>query len=358
MPSNIPLHSVFFFKNQLPMHTKPAVVVKAVCSIVNVTEVDTVQIVDNMYRIDLKNAKAKKAIVLRGLTIKGVFISLMDLTPEMLNGSGKKNLLKVTIGNIPSTSDIKEAEVLDAIKGLGFTVRSPFTEEYHRDPDTYESLGVKSGRLVIYVDEPDFELPKSFTIGERLASLQYNGNKRKNTNSEGPPNGNIMPKNHVNKAKMTNNAINSNKPSEQQKKEEREKVISELKAFSQKKLNFNHVPLDLPKSPEIIMSSIQNDISNEDPETPRINAIKRLKKHNRRRGGRTQSLERKEQKKRLRSGESDHSHSDVAKSIKTTHHDYDSDNEIGASGNLLFSQYDWFKNPQSGLQDDTPNGGV
>ena len=80
MSSKNQLHSVFFFRNQLPQKTKPAKVVKAVCSIVNVTEVDTVQSIDGFYRIDVKNTKAQRALLLKGITVEGLFFPLMDGT--------------------------------------------------------------------------------------------------------------------------------------------------------------------------------------------------------------------------------------------------------------------------------------
>ena len=340
------------------MNTKPAMVVKAVCNIVNKSEVDTVQSVDGMYRIDVKNPKAKNTLLVKGITVNGVFCPLMDLTPDMLKDTGKKGFLKIVIGNIPSTSDIQEQEIIDAIQGLGFTVRSPTTDEYHWDPDTFKSLDVKSGRKILYVDEVDFELPKSMSIGDRLAYLQYHG-KKKNKITEDKPNGNIFDKNKPNNNQDKGKSADRSKPTKEQKEEERLRVLNALKEFSKKVLPFNHnVSLDPPKSPEAIPPSIPQAIANVDPKLPRVYTIKKLArgKHNRYNGGRTQSLERKRQKKRQPSGELNSS--DSAKSVKTTHQDYDSDFEFEQSGNPSVSQHDWWVNPQTGLRDEARHGSV
>ena len=178
MSSKNQLHSVFFFRNQLLLKTKPAKVVKAVCSIGNVTEVDTVQSIDGFYRIDVKNTKAQRALLLKGITVEGLFVPLMELSPDMIREAGIKKMVKVLIGNLPSTANINNNQIVQAIEVLGVKIRSPITPEFHKDPESHASLGVKTGRLIIYIDEPDTPLPEFVNIGERKASIYYYGQKR------------------------------------------------------------------------------------------------------------------------------------------------------------------------------------
>ena len=260
-------------------------------------------------------------------------------------------MVKVLIGNLPSTANINNNQVVQAIEGLGVKIRSPITPEFHKDPESHASLGVKTGRLIIYIDEPDNPLPEFVNIGERKASIYYFGQKREY--AKGSVNIMNTVKNHASKGKTDNEKIEK-KPNDAQKKEEKRKVLEELRAFSEKILPkpTENVFFTLPNSPSFIPPSAPQVISDRDPKIPRLYHVS---KHSRTRGGRTQSVSGRSEKKRLPSGELDKS--PKAAKLVPKNVDSDSDNEHAGNPPSDSENYDWFQNPSNGLNDNT-NGGV
>ena len=203
--------------------------------------------------------------------------------------------------------------------------------------------------MILFIDEPTSPLPESVTICDRKASIYYYGQKKPYVKGDG----NIFKtaqKSNGNDAKGKDaNGKKVKKPSDTQRQEDQRKVVEELKEFSKNFLSNSVEILTTQTSPPVIPPSVPQEISNQDPRMARLYAVKY--RHSRSRGGRTQSVNGRGEKKRLPSGEL----INFAKSAKLDYID-SSDSEIENSGNPSTENIDWFQNPVNGFNDNINSG--
>ena len=175
--SNPNVPACFFFSNHVHKDVTGYEVCREIEKVVGPGKVVGAQFLHGLCRIYLSSLDARDSLLIKGVTIRGIYISIIGQNPNIVHGAGEKPAIKVIIGNLPMS--ISNDLILSSLKQVeGASVRTRIFDEKYRD----ESGGLsafKTGRRFVYVNPPDNPLPRDFTVGEWRASLYHYGQKKK-----------------------------------------------------------------------------------------------------------------------------------------------------------------------------------
>ena len=175
--SNPNVPACFFFSNHVHKDVTGYEVCREIEKVVGPGKVVGAQFLHGLCRIYLSSLDARDTLLIKGVTIRGIYISIIGQNPNIVHGAGEKPAIKVIIGNLPMS--ISNDLILSSLKQVeGASVRTRIFDEKYRD----ESGGLsafKTGRRFVYVNPPDNPLPRDFTVGEWRASLYHYGQKKK-----------------------------------------------------------------------------------------------------------------------------------------------------------------------------------
>ena len=167
----------FFFASHIDKSTTGYQVCKDIEGVVGVGNVIGAQYLHGLYRVYLKTLDARKTLLMRGVTINGVYISCIDKNPNIVKGVNEKPALKIIIGQLPLS--ISNHEILTYLQKVeGVQLRTGIFEERYRD-EKGGLTSFKTGRRFAYADPPEFPLPREFMVGDWRASLWHYGQKSK-----------------------------------------------------------------------------------------------------------------------------------------------------------------------------------
>ena len=112
---------------------------------------------------------------MKGVTIGGTYISIIENNPHIVKGAGDRPAVKIIIGNLPLS--ISNDLIMSSLKQVpDISLRTHLFEEKYRD-DNGGLTSFKTGRRFAYVNPPPKPLPKDFIVGEWRASLYHKGQK-------------------------------------------------------------------------------------------------------------------------------------------------------------------------------------
>ena len=154
---------------------------KDIEAVVGIGNVIGAQYLHGLYRVYLKTSDARKTLLLRGVTINGVYVSCIDKNPNIVKGEQQIPAMKLIVGQLPLS--ISNDEILTSLKGVsGVSLRTGIFEEKYRD-DTGRLTSFKTGRRFAYADPPENPLPREFKVGDWRASLWHYGQKQNQNNN-------------------------------------------------------------------------------------------------------------------------------------------------------------------------------
>ena len=186
--NNVP--ACFFFASHINKNTSGYLVCKEIEKVVGVGNVVGAQFLHGLYRVYLKSMDARKTLLLKGVTINGVYIACIDQNPNLVKGAEEKPALKIIIGHLPLS--VSNEEILTHLKRVeGVNLRTGLFDEKYRD-DNGGLTSFKTGRRFAYSDPPEFPLPREFLVGDWKASLWHFGQKT-NTNQNNTDKSQVSP---------------------------------------------------------------------------------------------------------------------------------------------------------------------
>ena len=175
--SNPNVPACFFFSNHVHKDVTGYEVCREIEKVVGPGKVVGAQFLHGLCRIYLSSLDARDTLLIKGVTIRGIYISIIGQNPNIVQGAGEKPAIKVIIGNLPMS--ISNDLILSSLKQVeGASIRTRIFDEKYRD----ESGGLsafKTGRRFVYVNPPEKPLPRDFTVGEWRATIYHYGQKKK-----------------------------------------------------------------------------------------------------------------------------------------------------------------------------------
>ena len=169
----------FFFSKHIPQNISGYEVCREIEKVVGIGNVVGAQFLHGLCRIYLHTMTARNTLLMKGVTIGGIYVAIIDNNPNIVKGAVEKPAVKIIIGNLPiSISNELILSSLSQVKGV--SIRTRIFEEKYRD----ESGGLstfKTGRRFVYADPPEKPLPREFPVGEWRASLYHFGQKTAHT---------------------------------------------------------------------------------------------------------------------------------------------------------------------------------
>ena len=176
--TNVP--ACFFFANHVKKDVSGYEVCREIEKVVGTGKVVGAQFLHGLCRIYLSSLDARDTLLIKGVTIRGIYISIIGQNPSIVQGAGEKPAIKIIIGNLPLS--ISNDLILSSLKQVeGVSIRTRIFDEKYRD----ESGGLsafKTGRRFVYVNPPENPLPRDFTVGDWRATLYHYGQKNKQAN--------------------------------------------------------------------------------------------------------------------------------------------------------------------------------
>ena len=120
----------------------------------NVGAIECVQKVQGVWRVTVKNDLARAALLTRGISLRGHFVTVLGQNP-FLSPDGEETL-RLSISNIPYASSLEP--LLQTLDNLGLKLTTRLMPEYFREEND-KLIDVKTGRLFAYMVQPKHPLP-------------------------------------------------------------------------------------------------------------------------------------------------------------------------------------------------------
>ena len=183
--TNVP--ACFFFASHLNKGISGYEVCREIEKVVGVGKVIGAQFLHGLCRVYLATPDARTTLLMKGVTIGGTYISIIENNPHIVKGAGDRPAVKIIIGNLPLS--ISNDLIMSSLKQVpDISLRTHLFEEKYRD-EKGGLTSFKTGRRFAYVNPPSKPLPKDFIVGEWRASLYHRGQK---SDSSKTPHNNIV----------------------------------------------------------------------------------------------------------------------------------------------------------------------
>ena len=177
--------TLFVPANTLPATTSPDFIggleiCKAMEKVVGVGNVDGSIRISGLWRLQVKNEKARSQLLTNGLPIRGINVTVVSKNPYLVDN---EESVKLIVGNLPFS--ISNEEIKKSLETIGAKVVSSIKWEHYRevkdpsDPDKIPGLtSFKTGRRFTYIAKPSTPLPMNIKVANNFtAFLYYKGQK-------------------------------------------------------------------------------------------------------------------------------------------------------------------------------------
>ena len=204
--------SVAIFKKQLPECCTPIDLVMAMQAQFGENDIDMIQSINGLYRIDFNRKEPHTKIFARGL-------SLLSLTiPVSLWRDGMDcPQVRLVVGPLPK--EISNMEILEALEKCDLLPVTVGEYDYWKDKVTGKQTKIKTGKRIFFIKKTNTPIPDKVIIKDREAPIWFWGKSL--SLAESKRSGNIFRKEPeiVPKEKKDNkdkNEVNPKYPSSQQ----------------------------------------------------------------------------------------------------------------------------------------------
>ena len=136
--------------------------------------------ISGLWRLQVRNEKARATLLTHGLTIRGVHVTVLSKNPYMVDD---QETVKLIVGNLPFS--ISNEEIEKTLVSLGAKLASKMMWEHYREPKDPGNpnkipglTSFKNGRRFIFIAKPEVPLPLTAKVAvEFSAFLYYKGQK-------------------------------------------------------------------------------------------------------------------------------------------------------------------------------------
>ena len=184
--------SIIFYKSQLPFGKYTYDVVVALRKRFKDEDIDCVQALHGVIRVDLNSKEAFRNLLTKGLVIGRNLIFGIKYQDGMDDPS-----MQIRIEGLPKNQD--ENEIYEGLIEIGVVPMSKIEHHYYKDKEEGTKIPIKSGKKLITIKKPSSPLPKEFQVGNRVGKIWYWGQEdeekdKDEKENEKPVSGNVFQK--------------------------------------------------------------------------------------------------------------------------------------------------------------------
>ena len=172
------ISTVFVRASTLPTFGNPVYGTELSMSLIEVVgreNVDTVQKINGVWRLSVKNPKSRMEVLRREITVRKHSISVSNENPLLMDG---EETVRIIISNIPSS--VADEEIRNALILKGLKLGKSLRHEMYRDYENH-LMSVKTGRRIVHIAPPKDPLPKSITVANIFIGYITQPKERKET---------------------------------------------------------------------------------------------------------------------------------------------------------------------------------
>lgn len=184
--------STAIFRNQLPSDARVIDIVEALKKQFGEKNIDWVQAINGIIRIDFFANSYKIKILQKGLKLGNMTIPVFEWTDAFDHPQ-----VKVSITGLPK--GIQDADILEVLRELGACPTSDISYDYFWDEVSKKKTNIRTGKRFVHIKKPDTPLPSTIRMGPHEAFLKHWGQYSESVN------GNIFQRKNQLHQKIINN---------------------------------------------------------------------------------------------------------------------------------------------------------